>query len=50
MHMNEFHCVGIYDITSPFNDKFHKEQTWAYLDNVNETRELCTWLSCPQTL
>jgi hypothetical protein len=37
--MNELHGVGIYDITSPFNDKFYKEQTWAYLDIIDETCE-----------
>jgi hypothetical protein len=49
MHMNELHCVGIYDITSLFNGEFHKERTWACLDIVDETREPSPWLMRPQT-
>jgi hypothetical protein len=39
IQMNEFHNVGIRDITSLSNDEFHMERTWAYLDIVDETRE-----------
>jgi hypothetical protein len=41
--MNELHGIGIRDITSPFNDKFHKEQTWACLDIIDETCEPSQW-------
>jgi hypothetical protein len=41
--MNELHGVGIYDITSLFNDKFHEERTWACLGIVNETCEPSPW-------
>ncbi len=34
--MNELHSIGIHDITSPFNDKFHKEWTWACSDKIDE--------------
>jgi hypothetical protein len=37
--MNELHYLGIYDITSPFSNKFHKERTWACFDIVDETHE-----------
>jgi len=37
--MIELHYVGIYDITSPFSNEFHKERTWACLDIVDETHE-----------
>ncbi len=43
IHMNEFRGVSISDITSPFNNKFHKEQTWACLDIINETHEPSQW-------
>ncbi len=43
MHMNELHDVGISYTTSPFNDKFHKERTWASLDIVDETCEPFPW-------
>jgi hypothetical protein len=47
--MDEFHLfeevfnVYIYHITSLSNDKFHKEQTWACLDIVNETHASFPW-------
>jgi hypothetical protein len=41
--MNEFHGINIRDITSPFSDMFHKEQTWACLDIVGEIHELSPW-------
>jgi len=41
--MNEPHGIGICDITSFFSDKFHEEQTWVYLDIVDETREPSLW-------
>jgi len=34
---NEPHGVGIYDITSFSNKKFHEEKSWACLDIVDET-------------
>ncbi len=37
--MNELHGVGIYGIITPFSDKFHKGQTWACLDIIDETFE-----------
>jgi hypothetical protein len=43
IHMNELHAIGIYDITSFFNDKFQEEQTWACLDIVNEICEPSPW-------
>jgi len=41
--MNELRGVSICDITSPFNNKFHKEQTWACLDIIDETHEPSQW-------
>jgi hypothetical protein len=41
--MNELHIVCIYGIVSPSSDKFYKEQTWACLDIVDETREPFSW-------
>jgi hypothetical protein len=47
--MDEFHPlkdmfnVRIRHITSVFSDKFHKEQTWACLDIVNETHAPFPW-------
>jgi hypothetical protein len=41
--MNEPHGISICDITSFFSDKFHEEQTWVYLDIVDETREPSLW-------
>ncbi len=41
--MNEFHGIGIRDITAPFSDDFHKEQTWACLDNINEIHAPSPW-------
>jgi len=41
--MNERHGLGIHDITSFSNDKFHKERTWAYLDTVDETHAPFPW-------
>jgi hypothetical protein len=41
--MDELHGVGIYGITSPSSDKFHGEQTWAYLDTIDETCEPSSW-------
>jgi len=41
--MNEFHGVGIHDITSPSNDEFHEEQTWACLDFVDEIHGPFSW-------
>ncbi len=43
IQMNEFHDIDIHDITSPFNNEFHKERTWVYLDIVNETHVLFPW-------
>jgi hypothetical protein len=37
IQMNELHGNGIHDITSPSNEKFHKEWTWPCLDIVDET-------------
>ncbi len=37
IQMNELHGIGIRDITSPSNNKFHEEQTWVCLDIINET-------------
>jgi hypothetical protein len=37
IQMNELHGIDICDITSLSSDKFHKEQTWIYLDTINET-------------
>jgi hypothetical protein len=34
--MNEVYGNGIHDITSFFNDKLHKEWTWACLDIIDE--------------
>jgi hypothetical protein len=42
IHMNEIYS-GIRDITSPFNNKFHKERTWVCLDIVDETCESFPW-------
>ncbi len=42
IHMNELYG-GIRDITSLFNNKFHKEQTWVCLDIVDETHESSPW-------
>jgi len=37
-HSNEWtHGISIYDITSPFNDAFHKERTWVCSNIVDET-------------
>jgi len=41
--MDELHGVGIYGIITPFNDKFHEEWTWAYLDIIDETSEPSSW-------
>jgi len=41
--MNELHGVGIHGITSPFNDEFHKEWTWACLSIIDETYEPFPW-------
>ncbi len=43
IHMNEFHGVDIYHITSFFNNEFHEEWTWASLDIVDEIHELSPW-------
>jgi hypothetical protein len=50
--MNEIHpsCEnGVHDITSPSNNKFHKEQqewwAWACLDIVNEILSCFPWHS-----
>ncbi len=43
IQINEFHNIGIRDITSLSNDEFHMEQTWVYLDIVDETREPFPW-------
>jgi hypothetical protein len=42
-HMNKHHGLGIHDITSLSNDKSHKEQTWAYLDIVDEIHAPSPW-------
>jgi hypothetical protein len=34
---------AIHDITSPFNNVFHKEQPWVCLDNVNEIFSRSPW-------
>jgi hypothetical protein len=46
--MNSIHWKMVFNvcirhITSPFNDEFHKEWTWAYLDTVNETHAPSPW-------
>jgi hypothetical protein len=41
IQMNELY--GIHDITSPFNDKFHKEQTWVCLHIINEIHAPPPW-------
>jgi hypothetical protein len=41
--MNEFHGIGIHDITSLSNNEFHEEQTWACLDIINETHAPFPW-------
>ncbi len=41
--MNGFHGIGIRDITSLSNDKFHMERTWACLDIVDEIHEPFRW-------
>jgi hypothetical protein len=33
--MNEFHGIGICDITSLSSDKFHEEWTSTCLDNID---------------
>jgi hypothetical protein len=38
--MNELHGIDICDITSHYNDKFHKEWTWVYSDIVDEIHAL----------
>jgi hypothetical protein len=43
IQMNEFHGIGIRDITSPSSDTFHKEQIWACLDIFGETHEFFPW-------
>jgi hypothetical protein len=43
IQMNEPHSIGISDITSPFNDEFHEQWTWACLDIVDETLEPSPW-------
>jgi hypothetical protein len=35
--------LAIYDITSPFSDEFHEEQTWAGLDNIDEIHAPFPW-------
>ncbi len=37
---NEPHGISICHITSFFINEFHEEQTWAYLDIINETHAL----------
>jgi hypothetical protein len=37
---NEPHGINICDITSPFNDEFHEEWTWACLYIVDDTHAL----------
>jgi hypothetical protein len=39
IHVNEFHNIGIYDITSPFSDKFHEKWAWVCLDIINKIHE-----------
>jgi hypothetical protein len=41
--MNEFHGIGIHDITSPSSDEFHEEQTWVCLDFVDEIHGPSSW-------
>ncbi len=43
IHMNELHGVGICHITSPFNNEFHEEWTWACFNIVDETCEPPPW-------
>jgi hypothetical protein len=45
VQMKELHGIGIRDITSPFNDEFHKERTWVCLDIVDETHAFSPWHS-----
>jgi hypothetical protein len=37
IQMNELHGIDIRDITSPYNDEFHEERTWACLYIVDKT-------------
>jgi hypothetical protein len=37
IQMNELHGIGIRDIKSLFNNKFHKQSTWVCLNIVDET-------------
>jgi hypothetical protein len=43
IQMNELCGIDIHNITSLFNNEFHKEQTWVYLDIVNETDAFSLW-------
>jgi hypothetical protein len=43
IQMNKLHGIGIYDITSPFSNKFHEEWTWICLDIVDETHAPSPW-------
>jgi hypothetical protein len=45
IQMKEIHGIGICDITSPSSNEFHKEQTWVYLDIVDEIRAPFPWHS-----
>ncbi len=45
IQMNELHGIDICDITSHYNDKFHKEWTWVYSDIVDEIHALSPWHS-----
>jgi len=43
IQMNEFHNIGIRDITYPSSNAFHEEWTWASLHIVGETHEPFPW-------
>jgi len=45
IQMNEFHGINILDITSPFSDVFHNEQTWFCLDIINKIHAPSPWHS-----
>jgi hypothetical protein len=43
IHVNELHGVGIYHITSFYNNEFHEEWIWACLDIIDEIHEPSPW-------
>jgi hypothetical protein len=45
IQMNELCGIGICDIASLSNDKFHKEQTWVCLDIIDKTHAPSPWHS-----